>query len=162
MIDPGQGERSAGGESPSDLAIAIERARSLVVPTEVVDRLTADVLRKTAKANDISQYAGKRGIGVLPVYWLCAVAASIGSIIMIRDWMTISEEHGEPPVMELVTEPRYSPITSVAYLPVGYRQIEVDLDLADKLVETVSEGLALASVRHEIQVTLDEFYDWSK
>ena len=58
--------------------------------------------------------------------------------------------------------PVYSPITTVSLTQVGYLRIHEDLDRADSQVEEVSEGLAIAAVRHEIQVTLEVFYDWSK
>ena len=54
----------------------------------------------------------------------------------------------------------HSRITRISLVQVGYRRIEDDLDRADSELEKVSEGVALASVRNEIQAALNDFCDW--
>ena len=163
MSDPTLDSRDDGDPSlPNELATLIERARQRTASPAMVERFAARVLEMTAKPVTEVKHRGGRASGNSRVYWLCAVAASIGVILSLRSWVTVPVEHADVAAVELLTQPVYSPITTVSLTQVGYLRIHEDLDRADSQVEEVSEGLAIAAVRHEIQVTLEVFYDWSK
>ena len=157
-------ESHAEGEDrlPSELAAAIERARQRTASKSRVQTLTANVLELTSESRLQVNPKATRAIANGRLYWLCVLAASIGLILSGRSWLTSPDERENLSVIELMTQPVYSTINTVSLTQVGYRQVEEDLDRADAQIEEVSEGLAIASVRHEIQKTLEEFYDWSK
>ena len=163
MSDPSLEKRDDGGERlQSELAGAIERARQRTASPAMVENLTARVLEITARPISEVRQNGSPASRNARLYWLCVVAAPIGLILSLRSWLTVPVNRSGDATVELLTQPVYSRITTVSFTRVGYRQIEEDLDRADAQVEEASEGLALTSVRHEIQETLDEFYDWSK
>jgi hypothetical protein len=154
-------EIHSDGEAPlpSDLLMAIERARQTTSSNTMVESLTTRVLALSAvPVTPVSRKRNRKG---LLLYGLCAMAASIGVLISFRSWLTIPLEQSRSPTLERLTRPVYSTITTVSLNQIGYRQVEDDLDLADARIEKASEGLALASVRQEIQKALDEYYDWS-
>jgi hypothetical protein len=147
---------------PSELAAAIERARLRTASPAMVEKLQSRVLEITAETVPDVNQKDRLASGNAHIYWLCTIAASIGLILSLRPWMTVPVESTHFPTVDLITSPVYSPITTVSLTQVGFRRIEEDMDRVDAQVEEASEGLALASVRHEIQETLEEFYDWSR
>lgn len=149
---------------PSELSSAIERARMRTASPAQIAKLAERVLEMTSQHSVPSpveiKKANSAGVSA-SVYWLCTIAASIGLIVLFRPWASTTDNQAEVPKLVL-SQPIYSPITTVSLSQVGYRQIEVDLDRADAKLAEASEGLALAAVRYEIQQTLEEFYDWRK
>lgn len=161
MSDTNLESANDGEESlPSELVSALHRARLRTASPEMVDRLTARVLKITAETTPELNH--RRASGNTRVYWLGAIAASIGLIMAFRTWLDDSQKQADVAEVGLLTQPVYSTITTVSLTQVGYRQVNEDLDRADAQIEEASEGIAIASVRHEIQKALEEFYDWSK
>jgi hypothetical protein len=146
---------------PSELAAAIKRARQRTASTSTVQTFTARILERTPETATQVDHRSIRASGKAPVYWICAVAASIGLILSLRSWVTDPLERADVPAVELLMQPVYSSITTVSLTQVSYRQVEEDLDRADAQIEEASESLALASLRSDIQATLEKFYDWS-
>lgn len=159
MNDVRSDSRDASEGLPDELAAAIARARQRTAAKSSVASLTASVLEKTAVlATHVDPNASRPRV---QMYWLCAVAASVGLVLAVRPWGNSQLEPPELPAIQLM-QPVYSTITTVSLTQVGYGQVQDDLDRADVQIEEASEALQLAAVRVEIQKALDEFYDWSE
>jgi hypothetical protein len=91
---------------------------------------------------------------------LVAAAAAVYAMVTWNALPVRPEHRGAAvPALSL---PVYSPVTQLPLVEVGYRRIEADLEQAEAELEQAGEAIALAAVRHEVQQTLEEFYDWSQ
>ncbi len=172
---------------PEDLAQAIERARSRSATPDMVERLTA----KAIQLHELeSPVLVKRAIVYKPSSrWMNATAVAVAVAILLLsagtlpiwnhlfmnrdDFLAVEVSPLDQTTAEEVlgTAPSKTPGSStVSYSPerrvelvlVAYRSIDDDLDQADAQVAEISEALQLVLLRHEIQSSLDEFYDWSQ
>ncbi len=145
---------------PSELAAAIERARQRTCSQSMVESLKEKALAlATDSATQVVSRPDRQRDHVKLLGLL--VAASIALIVSLRWWL-MGTTDVEKVVIGLERNPVYSAITTVSLTQAGYRQVEEDLNRADAQIEEASEALAIASVRQEIQKTLEEYYDWSK
>lgn len=142
---------------PAKLIDTIERVRQQTAAPELVAKATSKAIELNRSVNSSSGDVRPHGAS-----WLCAtgIAASVVLATSVGLWtykFAINTNYAVRSHSDVI----HSPVTTSSLVLVGYRRVDEDLDRADARVEELSEALELASLRREIQVTLDEYYDWS-
>jgi hypothetical protein len=163
-------ESTPHGPLPAELLAAIDRAKQRRATTEAVENLTERLLRSKDGQHEIATgevemvSPVQRAFWKRPVAWGFATAVALLIAVAVSTWWP-APKHVDPALSEMAKTPlihSYSTVTKVSLVDVAYQQMVDDLDRVDSEVEEVSEGLQLAALRHEIEVTLDDFYDRSK
>lgn len=149
---------------PMELIAAVQRARARTAAPDRVAATTAAILNATKRSDRPANifFQGRK--------WLVAAAIAASFLWCFAPQPeqprphTASERHVSSSGVDR-SEPAgdgnvYSRITKISLVQVGYGRIETDLDRAEAELAKVSEGVALAAVRHDIQAALEDFYDW--
>ena len=156
MIEPGEINRDSlplqDAPLQAELDAAIERARHRVASPDIVERLTASVLRLT-QPDELRSFAPRHLNAVL--IWSAAIAATI----VLFFWYGLRQQKLSEVVRGTTS---LTSITKISLVSFSYSRIEEDLDRAEAKAEEVSEGLELAAIRFEIRESLERFYNWSQ
>ena len=137
---------------PAELEAAIVRARQRVASLEMVERLTANVLRLTPP-NEHRSFAARH----LNTVWIWGGAIAAAIVLFF------SYGFRQPQLPEVVQDnTSLSSITKISLVSFSYSKIDEDLERAEAKAVEVSEGLELAIIRFEIRESLERFYNWSE
>ena len=142
---------------PSELIAAIHRVRQQTATPEMVAKATSKAVELNRSVNPISHAARPRTI---PLRWATGLAALLVLATTAGLFTYRFAIHVDHPV-RLQSHVTHSPVTKSSLVLVGYRRVDEDMDRADAKVEVLTEALEMAMLRREIQITLDDFYDWS-
>lgn len=150
-----QNESTPDEPLPGELLAAIGRARQRRATSEMVTSLTEKVLQDESEVVSLPP----RSFWKRPLMWGLATAVALLIGVAVATWWPQREQQ-----RVVVREERrsLSVVTKVSLVDVVFQQMTDDLDRADAELEGVSAGLQMAALRHEIEMTLDEFYDRSK
>ncbi len=150
-----QNESTPDRPLPGELLAAIGRARQRRATPELVASLIEKVLQDESEVVSLPP----RSLWKQPLLWGLATAAALLIGVIVATWWP---QHEPPRVVNRPDQRVLSAVTKVSLVDVVFQQMTDDLDRADAELEEVSAGLQMAALRHEIEITLDEFYDRSK
>lgn len=157
-------------ELPPALAAAVERARAL---HPAADHVTGLVARLSELDQPTAVVVPRRS---LTLRWAACVAVVAATVLCV---VTVSRQFRPPPKLpdrEIVVVPSppvkpkevgigqsvVSEVTKVPLVVASFGQIEEDIREAESQVTLAAEAIAMAEVRRDLRMTLDEYPRWGR
>lgn len=151
---PPSDEFSIGMEN-RDLQSAIERAQSISIDDDQVDRLMSWSKAMDDRRTSVPATRRYRNAQRL-IRWqiLGSIAATLLISFVAWHWRNALRNPAGPPKPSGVQS---SAIRVVSLRELGYASIEKDLDAAEAELSVTSEALQLAALRQRVQLAIEEF-----